>query len=200
MTAVVFDIGRVIIQWDLRHLFSKLIADEAELEWFVTNVVSEQWHHQQDEGRPLSDMVPERQREFPDHAALIHAYATRFNETVGGPIPGTHDLIERLDAVGVPLFGLSNFGADFWPDFRREWPVFDRFRDVVVSGYENCAKPEARIYAIAESRFGLPAEQLLFIDDKPENIAAAVACGWQGHVFRDAATLEAELIARGLLA
>jgi 2-haloacid dehalogenase len=199
VTAVVFDIGRVIIQWDLRHLFAKLIDDEVELDWFLANVVSESWHHQQDEGRPLADMVPERQREFPQYAHLIDAYAARFNETVPGPVPGTHDLIARLDAAGVPLFGLSNFGADFWEDFRREWPVFDRFGDIVVSGYENCAKPEQRIYEIAESRFGLPPEQLLFIDDKPENIAAAVARGWHGHVFSDAATLEADLKARGLI-
>jgi 2-haloacid dehalogenase len=200
MTAVVFDIGRVIIQWDLRHLFAKLIDDEAELDWFLANVVSEAWHHQQDAGRPLADMVPERQREFPQYAHLIHAYATRFNETVPGPVAGTHDLIARLDAAGVPLFGLSNFGADFWEDFRREWPVFDRFRDIVVSGYEKCAKPEPRIYEIAEGRFGLPPEKLLFIDDKPENIAAAVARGWQGHVFTDAITLAADLQARGLIA
>jgi 2-haloacid dehalogenase len=199
VTAVVFDIGRVIIQWDLRHLFAKLIDDEAELDWFLTNVVSEAWHHQQDAGRPLADMVPERQREFPQYAHLIHAYATRFNETVPGPVAGTHDLIARLDAAGVPLFGLSNFGADFWEDFRREWPVFDRFRDIVVSGYEKCAKPEPRIYEIAESRFGLPPEQLLFIDDKPDNIAAATARGWQGHVFTDSITLEADLQARGLI-
>ncbi len=198
--AVVFDIGRVIIQWDLRHLFAKLIADEAELDWFLANVVTEAWHHQQDEGRPLADMVPERKLAFPQHAALIDAYATRFNETVPGPVAGTHDLIERLDAAGVPLFGLSNFGADFWPDFRCEWPVFDRFRDIVVSGHELCAKPDARIYEIAERRFGLPPEQLLFVDDKPENIAAAVARGWHGHVFTDAASLAADLQTRGLLA
>lgn len=197
--AVVFDIGRVIIQWDLRHLFAKLIADEQELDWFLANVVSEAWHHQQDEGRPLAEMVPERKREFPLHAPLIDAYATRFAETIPGPVPGTHALIERLDAAGVPLFGLSNFGADFWDDFRADWPFFDAFRDIVVSGHEKCAKPDPAIYAIAEARFGLPPQQLLFVDDKAENIAAATARGWQGHVFTDAAALEADLRARALL-
>ena len=74
-TAVVFDIGRVIIQWQLRYLFEKLIADPAQLDWFLANVVTEEWHHQQDEGRPLSEMVPERIAEYPDHADLIRAYA-----------------------------------------------------------------------------------------------------------------------------
>lgn len=198
-SAVVFDIGRVIIEWDMRHLFAKLIADEEELDWFLANVVTESWHHQQDEGRPLSEMVPERQAEFPQYAALIDAYATRFNETIPGPVPGTHELIERLDAAGVPLFGLSNFGEDFWPGFRSEWPVFDRFRDIVVSGVENVAKPVPEIYALAEKRFGLPPQQLLFIDDKAENIAAATARGWNGHVFTDAGRLEQVLVSHGLL-
>lgn len=197
--AVVFDIGRVIIQWDLRHLFAQLIADEEELDWFLANVVSEKWHHQQDEGRPLAEMVPERKRQFPEHAALIDAYAARFADTIPGPVPGTHALIERLSEAGVPLFGLSNFGADFWDAFRADWPVFDMFRDIVVSGHEKVAKPDPRIYAIAESRFGLPAQRLLFVDDKAENIAAATARGWYGHVFTGADALEAELVACGLL-
>ncbi len=199
MSAVVFDVGRVLIQWDLRCLFAKLIDDPDELEWFVTNVVTEQWHHQHDEGRALADMVPERIAQFPDHADLIRAYATRFNETVPGPVPGTHELARRLHARGVPVFGLTNFGHEFWADFRPTQPIFDLFTDIVVSGTENVAKPEAEIYAIAEARFGLPPQQLFFIDDKPENITAAIARGWQGHVFTDAQRLEDALSARGLL-
>ncbi len=198
-SAVVFDIGRVIIRWDLRYLYEKLIDDPAELDWFVSNVVTEGWHHQQDEGRPLADMVPERIVQYPDHADLILAYATRFPETYPENIPGTLDIIARLNARGVPLFGLSNFGADFWDEFIESQPVFEHFRDIVVSGHEKVAKPDAAIYAIAEERFGLPPAHLLFIDDKAENIAAATARGWRGHVFTGAEALEAELTALRLL-
>lgn len=198
-TAVVFDIGRVIIRWNLRYLFEKLIDDAGELDWFLANVVTEEWHHQQDEGRPLAEMVPERIALFPDHEPLIRAYATRFAETYPENIPGTLDLIERLSARDVPLFGLSNFGADFWDEFLASQPVLEGFRDIVVSGHETVAKPDPAIYAVAEDRFGLPPEELFFIDDKPENIAAARARGWHGHVFTDAVSLEADLKARGLL-
>jgi 2-haloacid dehalogenase len=195
---VVFDIGRVIIRWDLRYLFEKLIADPAELDWFLGHVVTEQWHHQQDEGRPLAEMVPERIAAFPQYAGLIRAYATRFAETYPAHVPGTLDLIARLRAAEVPLFALSNFGADFWGEFIERQPVFAGFRDIVVSGHEHCAKPDPAIYAIAEARFGLPASQLLFVDDKPENVAAAEARGWHGHVFTHAPALERALIMHGL--
>lgn len=197
--AVVFDVGRVLIQWDLRTLFAKLIEDPEELEWFVSNVVTEQWHHQHDEGRPLAEMVPERIAEFPDYAHHLRAYATRFNETVPGPVAGTHEIARQLHASGVPLFGLTNFGHEFWGMFRPTEPLFDLFADIVVSGTEKVAKPEPGIYAIAEERFDIPAKQLFFIDDKAENIAAATERGWQGHVFTDVQALEADLKARGLL-
>ncbi len=196
---VVFDIGRVIIRWNLRYLFEKLIDDPAELDWFLANVVTEQWHHQQDEGRPLAAMVPERIAQYPDHAHLIRSYAERFPETYPEHVPGTRELIARLKARDVTLFGLSNFGADFWDEFIANEPALDGFGDIVVSGHEKVAKPEPEIYAIAERRFGLPPEQLFFIDDKAENIAAAKARGWHGHVFNGADALEKDLVRLGFL-
>jgi 2-haloacid dehalogenase len=71
--AVVFDIGRVLFDWNLRHLFAKLIADEAELDWFLGNVVTDEWHFQSDAGRPLAEMVPELVARFPEHRPLIYA-------------------------------------------------------------------------------------------------------------------------------
>lgn len=197
--AVVFDVGRVLVQWDLRRLFAKLIADEAELDWFCAHVVTEEWHSQHDAGRPLDTMLAERIALFPDRRELIEAYRHRFLETIPGPVEGTHAIVRRLSAADVPLYALTNFGAEFWHQFRPSEPLFDLFADIVVSGDERCAKPDGRIFAIAEARFGHPAGALLFIDDMPANIAAARARGWQGHVFTDAARLEAELAARALL-
>ena len=199
-TAVVFDIGRVLFDWNLRHLFAKLIPDPAELDWFLSEVVTEEWHFESDKGRPLAEMVPERIAQFPEQQRLIEAYPARFNETLPSAIPGTHELARRLAGRGVPLYALTNFGAEFWAGFRPVQPIFELFADVVVSGEERCAKPDPRIYAIAEQRFRHPPAALFFIDDNPANVAAARARGWQAHLFTDAATLEAELVARGLLA
>ena len=197
--AVVFDIGRVLFQWQLGALFSKLIADPAELDWFLANVVTEEWHFEHDRGRALADMVPERIAMFPKYEAHIRAYATRFNETVPGPVPGSHELVERLAARGVPLFCLTNFGDEFFAAFRPTQPIFDLFEDIIVSGTEKVAKPEARIYQIVEERSGRTGEQLFFTDDNHANIAAAKARGWDAHLFTDAACLEAQLRASGLL-
>lgn len=191
--AAVFDVGRVIVQWDLRALFAKLIDDSQELDWFLSHVVTEEWHFQHDAGRPLDEMVPERIAEFPKYEAHIRAYASRFNETVPGPIAGTEALIRALHANGIPLFGITNFGAEFWAEFRPDWPVFDLFQDIIVSGEEKLVKPDPAIYALAERRFGLSGDALFFTDDNPANIDAATARGWHAHLFEGADGLEAEL-------
>ncbi|WP_081944839.1 HAD family hydrolase [Sphingopyxis sp. MWB1] len=196
---VIFDVGRVLFDWDLRHLFAKLIDDRDALDDFVTRVVTPEWHFQHDAGRPLAEMLPERKAEFPQHAALIDAYAARFNESIPGPMPGSLELVERLDQAGVPLFAITNFGHELWEGFRPTQPIFDRFRDIIVSGTEKMMKPDPAIYALAIERFGIDPAGALFIDDVAANVAGAEAAGIGGHQFIDAATLEAELIARGYL-
>ena len=197
--AVVFDVGRVLYQWQLAHLFEKIVSDPDRLAKLLDEVVTEEWHFEADAGRSLADMVPERIALYPDFEAEIRAYAARFNETIPGPVPGSHVLVERLDARGIPLFAITNFGAEFWAGFRPTAPIFDRVGQIVVSGEEKLAKPAPAIFALAQDRFGKPAEAMLFIDDNPANVEAAAACGWQVHHFTQASALEGDLASRGLI-
>ena len=197
--AVVFDVGRVLYRWDLRILFEQLIEDEERLEFLLSEVVTEQWHFQHDAGRPLGDMVPERQAQFPDYADALNAYRTRFNETIPGPVPGSLEIVRELHERDVPLYAITNFGAEFWDGFRPTAPIFDLFREIVVSGKERIAKPDDRIFALAARRFGHDPDKMLFIDDNAANIAAARTLGWQVHHFLDASRLRNDLKARGLL-
>lgn len=192
-TIAIFDVGHVLFQWDPRFLFEKLIDDSKELDWFLGNVVTKEWHFQADAGRPLAQMLEERIAEFPKHEALIRAYADRWNETVPGPIPGSHEIVRDLSDRGVPLYAITNFGHEFWAGFRPEQPLFDLFEDILVSGTEKLMKPDAAIYALAIKRFGVDPAASLFIDDRIENVRAAEAAGMHGHVFQDAETLRAEL-------
>lgn len=199
VAAVVFDVGRVLFEWDLRHLYAKLIADPHEREWFVRHVVSEPWHFEHDAGRPLQEMLAERKARFPEHAELIDAYATRFSESIPGPVPGSLELVAALAEQGVPLFAITNFAAAFWPPFRDSQPVFRHFRDIVVSGIERLAKPDPAIFQLACRRFGHAPSSLLLIDDNADNIAAARSLGWQVHHFQGAKALALDLTARGLI-
>lgn len=200
IAAVVFDVGRVLYQWRIGALIEQLTHDPAEREFVLREVITEEWHFQHDAGRPLADMVRERIAAFPQAERFITAYATRFNATIPGPVPGSLEIVEALHARGVPLYAITNFGAEFWAGFRPTAPIFGRFRDIVVSGEEQLVKPDPAIYALAARRFGHAPQAMLFIDDNRANVEAARACGWQAHHFVAAPTLRAELVGRGLLA
>lgn len=197
--ALVFDVGRVLFQWRLGALIEKLARDPEELAFIRDEVLTENWHFQHDAGRPLAEMVAERIGQFPNHAHFIEAYATRFNETIPGPVPGSLEIVKALHHKGVPLFAITNFGADLWAGFRPTQPVFDLFADIVVSGQERIMKPDPAIYSLAAERFGHAPEAMIFIDDNASNVAAARECGWHAHHFTDAPRLRAELAERGLL-
>ncbi|WP_232495768.1 HAD-IA family hydrolase [Novosphingobium kaempferiae] len=200
VSAVVFDVGKVLVEWDMRLLFARLIDDPARLDWFMANVVTQDWHFEHDGGRDLAEMVAARKAEFPGHDDLLDAYATRFGETIPGNVPGSHEIVRELSARGVPLFAITNFASTFWHEFRAGEPLFDLFGDIVVSGDEKLLKPDARIFDLAARRFGHAPEAMLFIDDNAANIAAARDLGWQVHHFADADALRADLTERGLLA
>ena len=199
ITTVVFDVGKVLFEWDLRYLFAKLVANRDELEFLVTHVVTPEWHFQHDAGRALDDMVAERIAEFPEYATLIAAYTARFNETIPGPVTGSLELVQELAESGVPLFAITNFGSEFWDMFRPTQPVFDRFQDIIVSGVEKLVKPDPAIYALALQRFGLQPGEAIFIDDNHDNVVSARNNGFAAHHFTDAASLRAELVALNLL-
>mgnify|MGYP002079604918 CR=1 FL=1 len=189
----------MLFHWDMRHLFRKLIADPVEMEWFVSHVVSPEWHFQHDAGRALDPMLAERIAEFPEHEALIRAYRARFNETIPGPVDGMLELVGELHAARVPLFVISNFGDEFWENFRPHQPVFDLFDDVLISGKERLAKPDPAIYQLALERFGLAAERALFIDDVAANIAGAESVGIAGHIFTGVGGVRDWLAGHGVL-
>jgi 2-haloacid dehalogenase len=200
VTAVVFDVGKVLVEWDPRYLYEKLIPDAGERAAFLRDVVTPAWHFQHDAGRPFAETSAELVAEHPHHRALIEAWGPRFNETIPHLIPGMADLVAELAANDVPLFGITNFSGEFWKPFvAREAVLFAPFRDIVVSGDEKLMKPDSAIYRLALQRFGLGVGKALFVDDRLENVAAAEANGFVGHHFTDAATLRLDLTARGLL-
>jgi 2-haloacid dehalogenase len=198
--AVIFDVGNVLYGWDPDAFLVRQIADDAARLKFVEDVDLYAWHDSLDGGRPYAEAAAELDEKFPQYAALIAAWSDRFGETISGPVPGVHEIVEALDARGVPLFAITNFSADFWPPFAaKEGAFFARFRDIIVSGEVKLLKPDPAIYWLALDRFGLRPADALFVDDRAINVEAALAIGMKAHLFIDAADLRVRLEAEGLL-
>lgn len=202
MTArvAVFDVGRVLIEWDPRHLYRRIFAgDAARVEWFLAEVCHAGWNREQDRGRPWPEAEAEAIARHPLLAAEITAYRARWHEMVPGDIPGSVALLHALKARGVPLFAITNFAADTFAEVLARFPFFALFDGIVVSGVERVLKPEPEIFHRLADRYEIDLSACLFIDDTAENVAGARAVGMQAHLFTTPAALAADLRAHGLL-
>jgi 2-haloacid dehalogenase len=197
--AVVFDLGGVLIDWDPRYLYRSLFDDERSMEAFLSTVTTPEWNERQDLGRTFADGVAELVEAFPQHADLIAAYHTRWEEMLAGEVDGATELLAELFEAAVPLYALTNWSAETFPIARRQFPWLDRFRGVIVSGEEGIGKPDPRIFRLTLSRFGLRAERTLFVDDREVNLTAAERCAFRTVLFTSIDELRDRLVAEGLL-
>jgi len=189
---VVFDLGGVLIDWNPRYLYQKLLPAD-EVERFIQEVVPFDWNVQMDAGKPFAEAIAERVSAYPRHEALLRAYFDRWAEMLGGAIQGTVEILEELDGAGVPLFGLTNWSAETFHHAEARFEFLARFKDIVVSGREQIKKPNLEIYARLLERNGLSATQGLFIDDTVPNVHAANEVGMTGIHFQNPKQLRRDL-------
>ena len=199
-TAVVFDLGGVLLDWNPRHLYRTLFADTAAMEAFLAEIDFYGWNRHQDWGRPFAEAVEALCADFPQHCDLIRIYPVRYQDSIAGAMMPTVALLARLRKAKIPLFALTNFPAGKFAETRERFPFLGWFRDVVVSGEERLAKPDPRVYHLLLDRIARPAQESLFIDDSIANVEAAAAVGFDAINFTGADRLEHELRSRGLLA
>ena len=81
-TAVVFDLGGVLLDWNPRYLYRKLFDDEAEMDRFLSEVCTMEWHHAHDLGVPPEETCPPLIAAHPEYAEMIWAWPQR-----SAPVP-----------------------------------------------------------------------------------------------------------------
>ncbi|PZU85510.1 MAG: HAD family hydrolase [Shinella sp.] len=198
-SAVVFDIGGVLIDWNPVHLYGPIFRDEQATEAFLRDICNAAWNEQFDAGKPFADGIAELISAYPDKAELICIYWDRWEEMLGGEIAGTVDILRRLKNARIPVHAISNFSAETFPRAVAVFPFLDQFDTLVVSGREGLIKPDPEIFHLFLRRAGLDAADCIFIDDKADNIAAAASLGFHTLHFKDAGQLEERLVSLGLL-
>ena len=198
-TTVVFDLGNVLIGWDPRALFRPLFAErEQEMEWFFANVCTHEWNLEQDRGRSFAEGVALLTAAHEERwHALIRAYHERWTDMLTGAIEGSVAILERLHALGTPLYAVTNWNQDTFQHARERYPFLTLFRGIVVSGEERLIKPDAAIYRLLFQRYALLPEACVFVDDSRVNVEGARAVGMHGVHYQDPQQLEAALRALG---
>jgi 2-haloacid dehalogenase len=195
---VVFDLGNVLIPWDRRRLFNKLIDDPAQVEHFCDHVLTMAENARIDAGLPLAELVADLSGRHPDHREVLHAFGSRWDETVGPAIDGSVAILRTLLDAGHRCYALSNWNADTFASIEDRYPFLAWFDGLVISGREGVIKPDPAIFHLLCDRHDVAPADAVFIDDSATNVDAAVALGFDGIVFTDPDQLRVELHLRGL--
>jgi len=195
--AILFDLGGVLIDWNPRHLYRSLFADEAEMERFLAEVVDARWNQAIDAGRPFAEAIRERQAQVPEYSEFIGMWHSRWKDMLNGEIPGTVAILRELKELGRPLYALSNWSAETFPVARERFEFLSWFNRIVVSGEVGLAKPDPAIYRYTLEKLGTTPEETLFLDDKLVNIEAAQALGMTAFQFSNVIQLRQDLLAAG---
>lgn len=198
-TALLWDVGNVIVRWNPRTLYDKVFEEPAEVDRFLSHVCTMDWHVAHDRGVTFAENRQELLARFPEYSDAIHAWETRWWEMFSGPVPETEAAIQALAARGVAQYGLTNMSAETFEGTIAMSPAFAHLAGFVVSGDEGVIKPEPEIFHRTIARFGLEPAATLFVDDSLRNIETARALGFDVLHFTDPAALRPALEARGLL-
>ncbi|PQO24789.1 haloacid dehalogenase [Rhodobacteraceae bacterium WD3A24] len=196
--AVIFDIGNVLIEWQPERFYDSIMP-RPERERMFAEVDLHGMNDEIDAGGPFRETVYAWAARYPEWEAHIRLWHDRWIDIAAPVIDRSLHLLRGLRARGVPVFALTNFGIHSFAFARRQYAFLDEFDRHYISGHMGVIKPDAEIYAMVEADCGMPPERLLFTDDKPENIDAARARGWQTHIFRGADGWADRLVAAGLL-
>jgi 2-haloacid dehalogenase len=195
---VVFDLGGVLVDWNPRYLYRHLFKDDAAMECFLSDVCSPAWNERQDAGRPWRDALAELIARYPDQAAMITAYRRRWPEMLRGDMPETVKVLKDLKDATLRLYALTNWSQETFSIARDRFPFLSWFDGIVVSGEERLIKPDPAIFRRLLMRYNIAPQRAVYIDDSPQNVAAAADIGFHPLQFVDAARLRRDLAGFGL--
>lgn len=200
ITTIIFDLGNVLIDWNPKYVFDKRFDDEEQKKYFFENICTMEWNEAQDAGRSIKEATEELVAKHPEWKEHIEAYYKEWKDMLGGPIHDTVGIFRELKQSGkYKLFALTNWSAELFPYALETYEFLHWFDGRVVSGEEKMRKPHTEFYHILLNRFGVKAEEALFIDDNFRNIQAAEKIGIKTIHFTSPVQLKEELTELNIL-
>ncbi len=182
---IIFDFGNVLVRWEPKRVFLPFFNnDEKEYDYFWEHVCDADFRNRIDAGEKQTQVIQEYQAKFPAYADRIAMYWTHWQDSLPGEMPGMYDLVTALKADPANhIYGLTNWSMETYPTARQHFKILQLIDDYVVSGAEGIVKPDHRLFQILLDRFGLRAEECVFVDDNSANVASACEMGFKGIVF-----------------
>ena len=193
MKNIIFDFGNVLVEWHPERVYGEYFGDEAKAWWFLRHVTDMDWRQRIDAGESQEACIVELQGRYPEYREAIELYRSKWREMLTGEVPGMRELINELRVKGYELYGLTNWSMETFPEARQHFGILQLIDRYVVRGAERLVKPDPRLFQVLLDRYSLKAEECIFVDDNPDNVAAACKMGMEGIVFHGAEDLRKKL-------
>ncbi|TMV11307.1 HAD family hydrolase [Arenibacterium halophilum] len=196
--AVVFDIGNVLIEWQPERFYDSRIGVDRRRAMFA-EVDLHGMNDRVDLGGNFRGTIYDMAEATPAWRDEIRMWHDHWIEMASPVIDHSVRLMRALQARGVPVFSLTNFGIGSYDHAATFYPFLREFDRDFISGHMGVIKPDPEIYRRLEETSGIAPDALLFTDDRADNIAMAASRGWQTHLFEGPRGWADRLIEAGLL-
>jgi len=191
---LVFDFGKVLVDYDFSYIVDTFFEDKDELKKFKSLIVSDEFIDKCDkEDVPFSELIRQQQEKYPQWKNQLQRFHDRYVDFVLGEVSGMRDLLTELKAEGYRLYGITNWCSVVHEVMKRYPEIFSLLDGRIISSEEHLLKPDVAIYHRFLERYELLADECLFTDDKEANIEGAKAAGIHAILFRNAQQYKEDL-------
>lgn len=176
---VVFDLGKVLVDFDYSIAAEKIASLSTVGDPEVRKLI--------DQSHLLVEFETGRISTDAFYAEVSRATGfcgdqTQFSSffaDIFTPIPEMIEMHSKLRKHGVRTFVFSNTNDIAVPHIRARFPFFSNFDGYILSYEHGAIKPEPAIYRVVEQTTGCSGKEILYIDDRKENVDVAAERGWQ---------------------
>lgn len=189
---IIFDFGNVLVQWHPELVYGQYFGDEAKAWWFLRHVADNEWRGRIDAGESSDACIRELKAKYPEYVDAVELYRSHWKEMLTGEVPGMRELLTEV-LKKYEVFGLTNWSMETFPEARERFGILQMIDRYVVSAEEHLIKPDPRLFRVLLDRYQLKAEDCIFVDDNPDNVAAACRMGMHGIHFIGADDLRQKL-------
>lgn len=196
--ALFFDIGNVLVTFDLAGLLKDFAWGPGSSPWRVARMVwSRRLIDDVERGKLDGSQLHEAVQEQTGYEGDLEAFGRIWNGHFR--LDAAAAALFRRSAKRRPAYLLSNTNPLHWEHIRRRYAFAREAAGAVLSHEVGSRKPERAIYDAAVKRAGCAPGECVFFDDVAANVAGAKAAGLRAFRFRGAKRLEGDLTELGLL-
>jgi len=197
--AVVFDLGKVLVDFDYsiagRRIAARGKMSAGEVQEFIDH---SPLLFRFETGRMSQQQFFAEVQSATGFEGTIEEFTVFFSD-IFSPIEPMLNLHAALRQRGVPTYIFSNTNELAVGHIRKNFPFFSQFNGYILSYEHGAMKPDGNLYEVVERTSRLGGPELLYLDDRPENVAAGAARGWQAVLHENPEKSRSAVVASGLL-